>query len=1450
MSGRSRRLPIEEAQDLLTGRLPVRMEDLFDLIHRVNPTGQEWAGHEQAQAYALKSALQSLLVERFGEMLALEEVEGTGGAVVGLRHRTYAKDACHAIVAELSPLAHSWVRLQRDLPRPEQPPAAARPAAPAPPPGEPAGPAGLVALGEAALMRFDYDGAATLFGRALEWPEPWLGAAARVRAARALLELLVDTLADDAGALRLQERLPPEPAADELVRCLLALAAARRGDAALAGRLIAGIEHERAHEVLLELSRRALAAGDVRQCEEHLARIPAGSAHLGPARALEGEAGRLRAERARPLEQELASLLERGDLAGAGALAREVLFLHPGSEPARRVMAELRAAEQQDSAASLAAAVEKALLARDPEQAGLVLRRLELLAGPRPDLQRQLESVAAAWAREREQQQIEALLLELHGELLPRAVEAFWEAPGPVRQACRNLIDRPEVAWLEELGPVRGNAARAAAGAAAAALPRAEQELLAGRVEAAEQILAPHAELLLPSPRGSELWARARALAAAERQRLALERLATAEAAAAQDRRLALQRLGAIRRADLDEAGRTRAAALEERLLLAEHRAGSRRRDLRLLAAAAAVAVALAGLGILLRTGMAHRSPEEIALEEAERAGHLYAARAAAERLAAGSSDEAERAAWQARRDEANRKLRARYIVAEAVGPEIAGQLGEVPWSSELAGPFVWVAAQGDAVATAQQFGRYVYVRAVHHDAPRSRACVLRMEEGFHLDTVHVEDRALMLLSSVGGLDLDLDTFDPIKGRFYAVQVPGGRVTKSTLAPGRRHIWLDWAVSGEGGLPLVGGRPTARATSVIRRDGSGAELELTGCSKVLPIWGLPAPAVLASATESDFALFEDSGTRLWSGAGTWQLAAAVVHPDGNSLLVLKSAPGAAAQGGGFQLTAETWSVAGERRHVQPLATMPRPRVVQAATSLALGCTFVLAQEDDGSGTLIALRAAGGGLAEAWRQPVDAHVLLAQDAESRHVVAFCNDAEQARWVWLQGEPADQLRPVPPLEAPPKLDPFQSCAWTPVELSRRRQAYMAIGPLLDLDDSIARVRALAAAQFDLVTGAALWFTGPPSQRALILERLRELHGRSPEVAMITAESLLHERRLEPALAALQELDPATPPELARHACHLRALCQLRLGRLAEARNELSRAPAGGADGCGLESLVQWIDALIAPPAELAEAAPRARADLVRRLRSADAALLRGDPDAARALLDHPVVWAFRDAQSIGRLAEAFLQSETQEPAMRVRQYFVLAQYCELLGRSPVLSLGPDDWSQELLLEIAKRARARLGEPEQPPPEAAAAAAGSQSRPHSRMFVTLMSGEGRMGTWLRDPESDQVLARHQADLVVEARDLLRIRPGQDLVGLVLDPSLPLAGHLRVAREQLRCTRGVGPEVAVVVSMQAANELLGGWPNLLDEFLAFDRVSAARGELSLLLVRRGGAGWRRAPL
>lgn len=79
-----RRSDLPDPDRVLAGHVPVRIDQLFELIHAVNPSGRGRTGRALADAYATKARLQSLLIERFGDELRLEEVQHAGTETRGL----------------------------------------------------------------------------------------------------------------------------------------------------------------------------------------------------------------------------------------------------------------------------------------------------------------------------------------------------------------------------------------------------------------------------------------------------------------------------------------------------------------------------------------------------------------------------------------------------------------------------------------------------------------------------------------------------------------------------------------------------------------------------------------------------------------------------------------------------------------------------------------------------------------------------------------------------------------------------------------------------------------------------------------------------------------------------------------------------------------------------------------------------------------------------------------------------------------------------------------------------------------------------------------------------------------------------------------------------------------------------------------------------------------------
>lgn len=92
---------------VLDGSLEPDFDELLDMIRSVNPTRIGLSAADRAQRYALKAHLQSLLIERYYEGIAVFPTARAG--VVGLRRKSGRGDACHAVVRHLDPEAQELV---------------------------------------------------------------------------------------------------------------------------------------------------------------------------------------------------------------------------------------------------------------------------------------------------------------------------------------------------------------------------------------------------------------------------------------------------------------------------------------------------------------------------------------------------------------------------------------------------------------------------------------------------------------------------------------------------------------------------------------------------------------------------------------------------------------------------------------------------------------------------------------------------------------------------------------------------------------------------------------------------------------------------------------------------------------------------------------------------------------------------------------------------------------------------------------------------------------------------------------------------------------------------------------------------------------------------------------------------------------------------------------------
>ncbi len=215
-------------EDLLSGKVQASVRDLFELIHRINPSGRRMAGESKGDAYATKAALQSLLIEDYAEELLFEPMEEKGEAVIGIRHRFLPLDACHAIVSQLSSEARAWVFRDLDAGEGEDPThdweakekkAKMR-----------NGLEKLLEKGDKALAQFDFPLAAESYEKVLRRAQAWKEEGFYQDAAKRFLVLMVDHWVDDERVLEFVKELPEELASREDFCAIFAASLVRLGE--------------------------------------------------------------------------------------------------------------------------------------------------------------------------------------------------------------------------------------------------------------------------------------------------------------------------------------------------------------------------------------------------------------------------------------------------------------------------------------------------------------------------------------------------------------------------------------------------------------------------------------------------------------------------------------------------------------------------------------------------------------------------------------------------------------------------------------------------------------------------------------------------------------------------------------------------------------------------------------------------------------------------------------------------------------------------------------------------------------------------------------------------------------------------------------------------------------------------------------------------------------------
>lgn len=830
-------------------------------------------------------------------------------------------------------------------------------------------------------------------------------------------------------------------------------------------------------------------------------------------------------------------------------------------------------------------------------------------------------------------------------------------------------------------------------------------------------------------------------------------------------------------------------------------------------------------------------------LAAAEAAGDWFAVRALADELAAKTSD-GERDALLARRDAARGHIRAHWLEDLVVGPEAATDLHDLPTYSSL-DQNTPVHGDGQAVVFAEACDDRLFVRVLDLGDPAlSRAATIRMPEPQGHVGVHVVGDAILVTVSDHLLRLDLHTLEPQAWHSYAA-ILGDDFdwVIPLLAPGGRQLWL------------YHGRTTDRwDVAVVDVERWTRTRSQVVAARVVALRGTPVPLFFAITETHDILLLDDQGTRRWTGPRPGVVRAVATDPAGRGLVVLFVRRRRAAEGGGESLLATVLDTDGHWGPEFDLGVVKSHTLVTAATALAHGCSFIATDPLDEPGSLIALAAVGDGLGELWRTPIGGDAVLLQDEAGQHVILTGDEPTPRaldRWP-PQVDAAAALPEVPCDER------FPSCAWTSERVGDRVHGCMAV--FSTLPDQHAEACFMAAMDRPLDRDGLIALH--VCARVCALEahtwrRLQQEHRDDPVVVMLAAEQLMEAGDFAAAHAQLAPIDrDRAGAPVAQHIAHLLATCHLRLGRARAALRELRRAQALDAGACELGPLVQVVEALVAPLDAAGDPA-RPGYEFVLRLRRADAALLRGDFESARAELDVTAVWRTRVEQAWARLAAAYLVLERDDAWFLFRKRRVLARFLadQPAGRETPRYLGRLTWPAARIDKVAHAASWRLdGCPEQTVP--------FRRRPRRRFplaflhgflsFIplTAVPGGAGPGAVLDDFALQELLRANADDLLVDAAMALTSTVPARLCGLVLDPGLSVAPPFRAAVEQVLGRQPAGRETALLVTVDVVARLLSRWPHLLDAWSDYHTESQSTDSLTMLAIGQHGVCLHRAGL
>ena len=1207
------------AEAILAGRIAVDVAQLMGSIHGVNPTGRGLPAAEQRRRYALKNRLQGLLVERFADDLAVAP-DPTDPRVVTLARRQFPDDLTHAVIDDLDDGARSWVRFQLDaalgageqggkgvqgVPGEDAPAAQSTAAGLQGPPSSPTpdrldgDPRALLAAGRAALEEYDYEVAREAFERAVAIePSP--------DAARALLELLIDHLGDDATALALHAGLPAAIAADPGFQALLATASARAGDAPQAARLLAGIDPGEAIEAWLELGRAALRREDAALLARCLDAIrKAEPAHPLLVTLEEGLAALH--DRERPdLVAAARAALDGGDLEQVEAIIADVLGRWPGEPEAVALREEVQARRTAARVQEIRAQADEATRRGEHRAAARAWQRLLDLGGRDAEATSRLGEALRA-AQETEERASTDRVIDLLGDpgRLAQGLEAYLDLPAARRREVRERRELPHLAWLETMGAADGPVARRAEAAQAViAMADAMEAHETGQADEVLRLLRPHAS-----------WTR-RVGDVSEIERSAREQV---------DRRAAGRFEEAITEAERvlsagDLAAARAALARAEKSVLGPFSRQRIRQLERQLA------------------GLAERAELADRYRAAFESGDVGTANAALHRLLE-IVDGEERDRWSGEQDRLAERSRELWTVGELDGPAESP-----PWwraeLSEVRAICRLLDRAGEILLLARLRGEHLFLTAIDLETGgvvHRRVMHMRSSAGA-LASVGVDDRTVWLLGTqLATMGIERGTGDVCQwASLNSWIVKSERIQHSTIVPEVSRLWLTvyrpetpletrtrvidlrrWAQVREianRGTPICLPGDVRNRVAVIAEGGYAITLfDADGQPADRAAWTLPASAVTATA-----------GARLGGG---------------DRIVALVRTPRPVGPPALSALSCEDDGTLSRPVELPGLDADAHPSIVPSQST---GLLFVEGGYRGGDRRIVALADHPTGLRELWRARTPIRVALAHDAGGQNVVALWFDRGRYRFRRLGASPPEFPGELEPGALfPAAMKAVAGCALAEGELlagaRRLREELTDLEPKV-LFRELQRRRTMDDPD-ELFRLALTYHDGGLTEESRLIGGEGALaHPHHAGLAVLTADAAAARRDWSEVRGRLEPHAETEPdPSYARHLFHLLGVARAWTGDPEGAAEAFERA-AVHPGSCAIDG---W-QRLVGPgQVEHDAGAPIGIQALSGAIREADDGLERGDLDGAIRSVDRHEVWCSLEVQSFARLVGALLR-----------------------------------------------------------------------------------------------------------------------------------------------------------------------------------------------------------------